>query len=223
MSKTDRKCTYRRCQNGTVYGSANQPPWTCMRCNGTGRIPSVADCRTAEIAGKRRYRLILVLRAAAQARGVEDEAAWARDPSGDQRPGSAPQDARLDRAGPRGRRHRRPVGLPFLTPVALPTRNPVCYDEGMGQLDGYEGYEPDTAAIMRSGWPTSSLQNFVLAWSDYDTASRSLYLAVSTDWDDARAFYAKMLTEDIEYARYMAAEVLVYGGWTISRINYRKS
>lgn len=93
----------------------------------------------------------------------------------------------------------------------------------MGQLDGYEGYEPDTAAIMRSGWPTSSLQNFVLAWSDYDTASRSLYLAVSTDWDDARAFYAKMLTEDIEYARYMAAEVLVYGGWTISRINYRKS
>lgn len=62
---TDRKCTYRRCNNGTVRLVSGMDV-DCQRCSGTGRIPSAADCKSADAAETRRYQLLRTLDAAAR-------------------------------------------------------------------------------------------------------------------------------------------------------------
>lgn len=65
MSTTARKCTYRRCANGTVRLASGMDT-TCMRCGGTGRIPSVEICRELDASEVRRYQLLHELDAAAR-------------------------------------------------------------------------------------------------------------------------------------------------------------
>lgn len=63
----DRKCTYRRCENGTII-LASGAPTVCQPCGGTGRIPSVADVRKHKEEAARRYSAMKILFDAGQVR-----------------------------------------------------------------------------------------------------------------------------------------------------------
>jgi hypothetical protein len=91
----------------------------------------------------------------------------------------------------------------------------------------YAGYEPDTAAIMRSSWSTDAIITMVVTWCDYDSGLTPIRQMVTGiyDQDEARAWYKGQGVHDDtdEYVRYLAAEALAHSGWTIGRINYRRS
>jgi hypothetical protein len=82
-------------------------------------------------------------------------------------------------------------------------------------------YGSEFERLMASTWPTRQLADFALYWENYDDGRTPLWQRISSTEREAIAFYAS-LTDEQELRGY-ACEVLTDGGWTLDRINYRKS
>lgn len=79
-------------------------------------------------------------------------------------------------------------------------------------------------AIHDSKWSTANLAAWALNWNGFQdnpyALVRPIWKNISHSHEAAQAFYAGVNHDEL---RILAAEALASSGWTLSRINYRKS
>ena len=90
----------------------------------------------------------------------------------------------------------------------------------MNELTRWDEYE----RLYHSPWYTRELARWALTWNTYPenryASTKPIWKHIAGSEADAIAFYASQTDED---RRVLAADALVSAGWTLDRINFRKS
>jgi hypothetical protein len=82
----------------------------------------------------------------------------------------------------------------------------------------------DHEALFNSHWRTHELAAWALTWNTYGGnggPTGPIWRGISSTEEGAKAFYNSI--DDQDELRDMAVEALVTSGWTLGRINFRKS